>query len=237
MVFLLTIIGLIFCSNNSNAHFFTETTLVGSAISVQSKSIMKIQKCQALIKHLEYTYYSQKLTREMFEQIWDHFNGDIHKLAVFFTHTIYNTAAFKILKGEQNPEYGIYFSRGILQVLSKENYQIIGEPFLSNPNLLSSLSPLAIKASLNFYSHIIDSFCQLTLTDSLYFLNPVEIQKENYKQECFGRQINRRLHTYIELCIVFDIKPNYGSKTIFLQKNEDQINEIENIISSLFRHK
>lgn len=168
-------------------------------------------------------YQSDKLTFQLFYQIWMYFRGDCHKIVVFFTHAIHNTSGFKNLTGWKKPEYGKYYSRGILQILGEENYKLAGLKFLYNPGLLANLDFDAVCASLNVYSVRVNTSAQSTLCDSWYYLNPEEIQGKNYTYDYYQERITNRLNLYIQLTFIFCIKPKFGSCCYFLQRYIPQI--------------
>merc|ERR1711915_68684 len=162
--------------------------------------------------------YQSSVSFEVFCVIWTYFNGDCNKIVVVMTHMIHNTSGFTVLTGWQRPGLGAYYSRGVLQIQGKENYEIAGQEYVNNPNLLASLSARAIIASLNVYVTRVPHFAQLTICDSWYYLNPEEIQGHNYEYDYYQQRIVDRLNVYRHLCYVFGIKECYGRHCYFLRR-------------------
>ncbi|KRH92775.1 hypothetical protein M153_2800000189 [Pseudoloma neurophilia] len=173
---------------------------------------------QKLCKYISCKYNSNNFTYEIFCLIWNHFGGDCHKIVVFFTHIIHNTSGFIYLTGWKRPEWGNWYSRGILQIIGQENYALAGPQFINNPNLMASLSCEAILGSLRVYSHRVPHKAQYTLCDSWYYLNPEEIQGQNYTYDFYQRRITDRINVYIELVGIFCVKPRWGTTCYFVQR-------------------
>lgn len=174
-----------------------------------------------LISH----YGSHLLSYQLFCQIWMYFKGDCHKIVVFFTHAIHNTSGFKRLTGWQRPGCDQYYSRGILQILGKSNYEIAGPQYVHCPDLLASLDYYAVCASLRVYSYRVDDCAQTTLCDSWYYLNPEEIQGQNYTYDYYQDRIVNRLNLYIRLTALFCINPQWGRCCYFLQRYLPQMSK------------
>ncbi|KRH93526.1 putative spore wall protein 2, partial [Pseudoloma neurophilia] len=154
-------------------------------------------------------FFEKKLPEWIIELIRKHFNNDKNKIAIFMTHAIHGTNGLKNLVAEQ-PETDPYRSRGLVQITTEENYRLLGEKYHKNPDLLAELTEDAVKDSLNFYSNFINEEDHDNFYGSLYYLNPQEVQNDNYKQEEYGQKLSKREEIYLWVCDVLGVEPNWG---------------------------
>lgn len=162
--------------------------------------------------------YNSQISYEVFCWIWVYFKGDCAKIVVVLTHMVHNTSGFKVLTGWERPGLGVWFSRGVLQIQGKENYELAGQEFVQKPELLASLSYQAIVASLNVYVTRVPHYALVTLCDSWYYLNPEEIQGQNWTYDYYQPRIADRLNVYKQMCYIFGVRERYGHHCYFLQR-------------------
>lgn len=83
----------------------------------------------------------------------------------------------------------------------------MGEPFISEPERLNELSSKATIASIGLYKHLISPKSLPYLYDSLYYLKPKEVQKDNFGKKEYQEKINQRKCIYFLICALMNIKP------------------------------
>lgn len=166
--------------------------------------------------------YQSCIPYETAAAIWKCFCGDFPRIVIFITHCIHNTSGFKYLTGENNPHYSPYISRGILQILGKQNYMIAGYEYVHYPEKLASLDVHAVYASINVYNRVVSHHGQHSLCDSWLALNPVEVQNHNYLLDCYQKRIVDRLNVYLSLCRIFCIRPKFGN-CYFIKRYLDRL--------------
>jgi len=161
-------------------------------------------------KFLVRQYGVNVFPNESFDAIWRLFEGDLQRIMIFLTHCMHNTSGFQNLTGHDNPEYAPYISRGILQITGVDNYEIAGEKYTNNPELMASCGTEEVEAAVRVYLDIVPREAQYTFYDSLKHLRPEEVQADNHLQDCYKTLIENRATIYRKLAASFDREPIFG---------------------------
>lgn len=176
------------------------------------------EKYQEIFEYIAICY-GFELPFEIYETICVESGCDMRKIAVILGHAIHNTSGFtQMVAQSQEDTEDRYISRGIFQITLECNYKCLGEPFVSNPEELGKLSLKSVKSSIEFFKKIVPEDALDDLFDSLYFLNPVEVQDENYKDKEFDEILEARENTYRNICDCLGIERKYKCEYLNCKK-------------------
>lgn len=178
-----------------------ETPSNNKEILVQSKTYTSLSLY--LIKYWSDDY----LGEEKYKIIFDHFNGNLQEIVVFLAHCVHNTSGFSLFApfSTNREKYG---SKGVLQITSIESYRALGEPYLSNPELLAQFTKESLISELEFYSRLVPQHKRADFYETLFILKPEEVQGENYIQQYYRDRLLARTAIYEMLCEVLEVEGN-----------------------------